>query len=86
MTREPVVLVDFAKAIIVLAVAFGVNITSDQTAAILGLVAIIATFGIGAWIQRQLVTPIADPVLPIGTAVTTPNDAPAVVSGASPNR
>jgi hypothetical protein len=84
--REPVVLVDVAKAIITLLIAFGVSLTADQTNAILGVVAIVATFGIGAWIQRMLVTPIGSPVLPTGTAVTTPEGRPAIVTAASPNR
>lgn len=84
--REPVLLVNLVKTILVLLIAFGVPLTGDQTAAILGLVGIIATMGIGAWITRALVTPIAAPVLPTGTPVTTPEGGNAVVSGASPNR
>lgn len=84
--REPVVLVDFVKAIIVLLVAFGVHLNSDQQNAIIGVVAIVATFGIGAWIQRQLVTPVASPVLSVGTEVTTPNGLAATVTPAPTTR
>jgi uncharacterized membrane protein len=84
--REPVLLVDAAKAIITLLIAFGVTLTQDQITAILGVVGIVATFGIGAWIQRALVTPIGSPVLATGTAVTTPEGAPAIVVKASPNQ
>lgn len=81
MNREPVALVDLVKAILVLAIAFGVHITDGQQQAIIGIVAIVATFGIGAWIQRQLVTPIASPRLPVGTIVTTPDNTTATVVG-----
>lgn len=81
MTREPVLLVSIAKAIIVLLIAFNVHITGPQQDAIIGVVGIIATLGIGAWIERMLVTPIAAPVLPVGTVVTTPDDTRATVVG-----
>lgn len=81
MTREPVALVDLVKAILVLVIAFGVHITDSQQSAIIGVVAIVATFGVGAWIQRTLVTPIAAPVLPVGTKVTTPDNTNATVVG-----
>ena len=62
-------------------IAFHVIVLSgDQIAQI--NVAMAAVF---ALIVRQVVTPTASPKLPIGTKVTTPAGAPAVVSGASPS-
>jgi hypothetical protein len=84
MTREPVVLVNLVKAVLILLIAFGVHVDDSQQQAIIGLVGIIATFGIGTWITRQLVTPIGAPVLDTGTAVTTPDGGTAIVAKASP--
>lgn len=78
-SREPVVYVNLVKAILTLLTAFGVAITNDQTSAILGFVSIAVIFLIGGKIERDAVTPVAAPVLPATTQVTTPAGAAAVV-------
>ncbi len=79
--REPALLAGAVDAIINLLIAFHViAFSGDQIAQI--NVAMAAIF---ALIVRQAVTPMASPRLRLGTKVTTPSDAAAVVSGASPN-
>jgi hypothetical protein len=80
--REPALIAGAIDAIINLLIAFHLVVLSgDQIAQIN-----IALAAIFALIVRQAVTPTASPRLRIGTKVTTPTGAPAVVSGASPNR
>jgi len=68
--REPVIVIDVIKAILVLLVSFGVSIDPNQQSSVIGFViALIAIFGVGAVAQRQLVTPTAAPQVPSGTLV-----------------
>ncbi len=53
---EPAVIVAFVEAIIVLLVAFGVPITSDQKVAIIGLTSAVLAV-IGGFVVRSQVTP-----------------------------
>jgi hypothetical protein len=57
--REPAMIVAFVQAIIVLGVAFGLNLTVDQTGAILAVTAIVLGL-----LTRTQVTPT--PALPFG--------------------
>lgn len=52
--REPALIVGLVEALLVLAVAFGLDLTAEQVAAVTG-VAVIA----GAVLTRSKVTPIA---------------------------
>jgi len=70
--REPVrfgaalgsAIITLVSSVLVLAVAFGVQITDVQQAAIMGVVgaviAIAGLFGVGEWVRRK-VTPMASP-------------------------
>ncbi|MBT0771827.1 hypothetical protein KIH74_22995 [Kineosporia sp. J2-2] len=64
MTREPLItragLTSAVTAVIALLTAYGLDITDDQQAAILGIIAVAAPL-IVAVTSRMLVTPIADP-------------------------
>lgn len=53
--NEPVYAIDVIKGVLLLAAAFGLALTPDQSVAIIGLVTII--LGVGATAQRALVTP-----------------------------
>lgn len=68
--REPVAWVNLVKGILVLLVAFGVNVTESQQNAIIGLVGLVGIFLVGGLIERQLVTPVKAPQLESGTVVT----------------
>jgi diacylglycerol kinase len=52
--REPAMVLAFVQAIIVLAVAFGLQLTADQTGAIVAVTAIILGL-----LTRSQVTPVA---------------------------
>jgi hypothetical protein len=56
MNREPVLVIALIKALIVAAVAFGLKLTLEQTAALYAVVEAAATL----W-QRSRVTPVDDP-------------------------
>lgn len=64
-TREPVlsaaVLSSAIAAVIALVVAFGLDVTPDQTAAILGVVATVFPIVAGL-LSRSSVTPVASPL------------------------
>ena len=64
MDREPLItagaITGAVTAVIALVVAFGVDVTEDQQAAILGVVAVIAPAVVALWSRRK-VTPLADP-------------------------
>lgn len=54
--REPIVVLAFADALIALFVAFGVDISTGQKAAVDAVVAAVFAFA-----GRAVVTPVADP-------------------------
>jgi hypothetical protein len=58
--REPVRIIGFVQTAVILAVAFGLNLTADQQAAILAFVAAILAL-LGAEVGRSQVTPVARP-------------------------
>lgn len=72
MRREPVItaasISAAASAIITLLVAFGLPLTDQQTAAVMGVVAIVGTL-VPALISRQVVTPVQPDVLPADDVV-----------------
>lgn len=72
LVREPVQTVGLVRAVLLALVAFGVPVTAGQQDAIVGLVTalltVIATL-VADQIVRGMVTPVADPVLPVGTEV-----------------
>lgn len=55
LRREPTLIISLLKAALVVAVAFGLPITGDQTAALLGVAG--AVLALGA-VNRQVVTPV----------------------------
>jgi len=73
MTREPLLtaagITAGVTALIGLLVAFGVNVTEGQTAAILGVVAVAAPLVVG-FFARSKVTPTADPKDDSGAPLT----------------
>jgi hypothetical protein len=73
--REPAAIAAFIAIAINLAITFGLNLDTQQIALINALV----VAGL-ALIVRQSVTPTANPSLPVGTEVTTPNGAKATVT------
>lgn len=79
--REPALITGAIDALINVLIAFHVVVlTGDQIAQLNILMAAVL-----ALIVRQAVTPTAAPQLKIGTPVTTPDNKPAVVSGAAPS-
>lgn len=56
MSSEPALIVGATQAVIAMLVAFGLHLTVDQIAAIMGLVAVI-----GAFVTRYHVTPVSKP-------------------------
>lgn len=60
MNREPLItvasLTALVAALVALLVAFGLKVTEDQTAAVLGLVAVVAPLVVG-FVARSKVTP-----------------------------
>jgi len=81
--REPARIVAVVTALLALLVSFGVGVTLEQQDSIIQLVGhIVAILVIvlgGSEVTRSKVTPVNDPVLPVGSPVTTPAGAPAVV-------
>ena len=76
--REPaLILAAISAAINVALVLHLVVLTGDQVATLN-----IFTAAIVGLIVRQAVTPVASPVLPVGTAVKTPAGLPATVNSA----
>jgi hypothetical protein len=73
--REPAAIAAFIAIAVNLAITFGLKLSGDQVALINALV--VAGLAI---IVRQSVTPTGAPVLPAGTAVTTPSGASAKVT------
>jgi cell division protein FtsW (lipid II flippase) len=70
LTREPVIVINIIKAALVLLTVFGIMLQPDQKDAIMQLViALIAIFGGGAAVERQMVTPLTHPRLPEDTIV-----------------
>jgi hypothetical protein len=70
MKREPLAttgtVTAAVTAVIALVVAFGVDLTTDQQTAILGVAAVIAPLVVALWTRRK-VTPLADPRADSGT-------------------
>lgn len=73
--REPAAIAAFIAIAVNLAITFGLKLSGDQVALINALV--VAGLAI---IVRQSVTPTSAPVLPAGTAVTTPTGGTAKVT------
>ena len=57
ITREPVLISGLVDAIIAMCVAFGLDLTVEQTGSIMAVVAVVT-----AIIARMFVTPTAEPV------------------------
>lgn len=75
IVSEPVMTMSLIKALIAVAVGFGLNWTGAQVA----LVVVLAESTL-SWITRHQVTPVAAPILPMGTPViTTPPPPPDAV-------
>jgi hypothetical protein len=53
--REPALIVGLIEALLVLAVAFGLNLTAEQTAAIVAVATVL-----GGLVVRSQVTPVAE--------------------------
>lgn len=74
MNREPLVtaatITGLIAAVIALIVAFGIDVSQEQTAAILGLAAIVAPLVVAAT-TRGKVTPVSDPVAADGTRLVS---------------
>lgn len=70
MNREPLVATSAitagVAAVIALLASFGVNLTHDQTVAVLGVVSVVAPLVV-AFVARRKVTPVADPKAEDGT-------------------
>lgn len=64
--REPAVIAGAIRAIVLLAVAFGLHWTPEQIAALMLAVEAVLTV-----IVRQSVTPVGSPKLAVGTQVNT---------------
>lgn len=56
LRREPALIVGLVEALLVLAVAFGLDLTTEQVAAVTG-----AAVVVGALLTRSQVTPVTDP-------------------------
>ena len=59
--REPALIIAVAQAVLAFAVAFGLDVTVPQRAAIIGLITSLLEL-----FKRSQVTPVADPNLPSG--------------------
>lgn len=61
MNREPVItaasIASIVSAVVALLVAFGLHLTKDQIAALMGLVGVVAPL-VTAWVARGRVTPV----------------------------
>lgn len=81
MSDEPVLsantLVALVSAVLVLAISFGMPMTEEQRAAILGVVVIVAPIAAALWARSQ-VTPLADPRDIDGAELTRPDNTPAL--------
>lgn len=64
--REPAAIMAVLQAGIALAIGFGLHWTGEQVALVMAFSA--AVLGL---ITRQVVTPVADPKLPVGTFVNS---------------
>jgi hypothetical protein len=81
--RYPVDILNLVKGLLGLLTLYGVSISGDQQTSLLETLGYVLVLIVGGYTQRQLVTPLADPVLPVGAPVTTPKGNPAqVVAGA----
>jgi hypothetical protein len=58
MDREPVAIVTAIEAVVALLVAFGLDLTAEQTGALVTVVVLV-----GGWWSRRKVTPTAAPML-----------------------
>lgn len=77
--REPAAIAAVVSIAINLAITFGLHLSIEQVALINALVVAVL-----ALVVRQNVTPVASPMLPLGTQVLTPEgQAPGVVAAAS---
>ena len=82
MNREPLVsaasITALVSAVVAVLAAFGLDLSQDQTAALVGLVAVVAPL-IVALVVRPKVTPVADPrtvdgvpLIPVGSTPPPP--------------
>lgn len=79
--EEPALIVGVVTAVIVLLVAFGVPISEDQRAAVVGVTAaVLALFGGGVAV-RALVTPLANPKTSDGEPLVPASEAAPPVEG-----
>jgi len=67
--REPALIAGFIEIAINLAVSFGLHLTAEQVV----LLNALAVAGL-AIIVRQVVTPVSNPHLPVGTSVQVTSD------------
>lgn len=59
MKREPALVVGLVEALLLLAVAFGLDLTAEQVGAVVAVATIL-----GALVIRSQVTPVAGPTTP----------------------
>ena len=71
--RNPALVSSFVTAVIALLAAFGVPISEDQRAAVVGVVAAVVALLSGA-VTRALVTPVSDPRDVDGTPLVRAED------------
>ena len=71
--RNPALVSSFVTAVIALLAAFGVPISEDQRAAVVGVVAAVVALLSGA-VTRALVTPVSDPRDVDGTPLVRADD------------
>jgi len=81
MRNEPVVtangIVALVTALLVLSVSFGLSLTDEQRAAIIGVVVIVAPLASAWWIRRQ-VTPLSAPRDEDGAPLTRMDNSPTI--------
>lgn len=66
-------IIALVTAVIALVVAFGVELTNEQTAAILGVVGVVAPIAVGIYSSRKT-TPLAEPQDKDGTPLVRSSD------------
>jgi hypothetical protein len=71
LLKDPALLVGLIRTAMILAVSFGIMLTDEQQAAVIGFAgALMAVLSIAlSAVTRSLTTPVAAPVLPQGTQV-----------------
>ena len=77
--RQPAAIVTTVMLVIAVLATYGLNLVPDPDKFQTALAAVLLLIVNGGVIHTQ-VTPVAAPVLPAGTPVTTPDGSPGVVS------